>query len=260
MVEETLSASQENIISRLASSQDEELPSSPILPHGPGQGITKPKKPPTITPRSFTRFFTPKSSAGKESRVGSSRRALRDITAAGSNRQRRCLPAQFADDQGDKENVRSKRRKVWTPVTPAPTPESSSPLKRILNQSLEELNRRDDQTEDSDPVSDPETLGVDLVDSESLPIVERSGSLTYLGRLGSRLRQETGAGLPRKAVSKSQRLNPDWQYETSQFYTNVDDSYTCMHVAKPSHQTIPFCTKGCNSRLPNQGTQVAQLT
>ena len=58
-----------------------QLHSSPLRP--PCHGSKKARKPPTITPKRFTRFFTPRSSAGahqspsKSSRSG---RQLRDIT------------------------------------------------------------------------------------------------------------------------------------------------------------------------------------
>ena len=45
----------------------------------------KPKGKPTVTPRTFTRFFTPRSPAWRRKTVGASRKALQEITQGASN-------------------------------------------------------------------------------------------------------------------------------------------------------------------------------
>ena len=126
-------------------------PSSPLLPARDQQSVVngKPKKKPTVTPRTFTRFFTPRSSIGRGGKIGASRKALRDITALAQNRnicsRRRtlfaitnCVPLpatkdgiQIFTDQDEPlpESGRKKRRK--TIQSPETTPDLSSPLKGI---------------------------------------------------------------------------------------------------------------------------------
>lgn len=125
--------------------------SSPIRPLS-GQGPEKPKRKPTVTPRTFTRFFTPRSSLGKNSKIGKSRKILRDITGSGSNRnggpgQKRHVDDKINsleegdDDDNDDDNDEfldiPQKRKRYQPLSPEPTPDLSSPLKRMRSQSLE---------------------------------------------------------------------------------------------------------------------------
>ncbi|KAL9082800.1 MAG: hypothetical protein Q9159_006176 [Coniocarpon cinnabarinum] len=58
------------------------LPSSPLAPSST-HSSTKPRKPPSVTPRRFGRFFTPRSNASSSSRGA---RQLRDITRNANNR------------------------------------------------------------------------------------------------------------------------------------------------------------------------------
>ena len=107
---------------------------------------SRPKQLPTVTPRRFNRFFTPRSSLKKDVKVGASRQALRDITAGDSNRKplgrRRSSKVEimqvFEDENVGPESSSSRKRKRASPNTPDPTPELSSPLKRCRPQSAEE--------------------------------------------------------------------------------------------------------------------------
>ena len=123
--------------------------SSPIRPLS-GQGPEKPKRKPTVTPRTFTRFFTPRSSLGRNGKIGKSRKILRDITESGSNRKGGSGRRRHVDDKirsleegddGDEDEFLdiSQKRKRYQPISPEPTPDLSSPLKRIRSQSLEIL-------------------------------------------------------------------------------------------------------------------------
>ena len=245
-------SSQENVLSSGAASVDgDKLASSPVLPPPRGQQSSKPRKAPTITPRSFTRFFTPKSSLERGGRIGASRQALRDITASASNRKGRRASTKnivqiYEEDRKEKAG-RSKSNKRKIPDTP----ERSSPLKRIRNQSLE-------IAEDG---SDTESAGFEEVLEEHLQrlgksnrkiykIVEPIGESRYRGPLGRSFRREIGAyGVITKAWSSSQRFagSKHWQCETTDFFTRPEDTHVCMNVGASSDQTIPFCTASCNS-------------
>lgn len=109
----------------------------------------KVKRPPPITPRRFTRFFTPRSSSdrsGNASSQGRSGRQLRDITANAINRraadQSHKASGLFTngldDENGDVQTPRpSKRRKLISPP-PQSSPIQSSPLKAPPLCALEE--------------------------------------------------------------------------------------------------------------------------
>lgn len=121
--------------------------SSPIHPLS-GQLPEKPKRKATVTPRTFTRFFTPRSSLGRNGKIGKSRKILRDITESGSNRnsgsgQRRNVGDKIHSlEEGDDDDDDGfldipQKRKRYQPLSPEPTPDLSSPLKRMRSQSLD---------------------------------------------------------------------------------------------------------------------------
>lgn len=120
--------------------------SSPIRPLG-SQSSDKPKRRPTVTPRTFTRFFTPRSSLERGRKVGASRQILRDITLSGSNRKHVSKRGKQLDNQiqtiehdhGEGFADISKKRKRYQPISPDTTPDLSSPVKRMRNQTLEIL-------------------------------------------------------------------------------------------------------------------------
>lgn len=122
--------------------------SSPLRPLS-SQGTDKPKRKPTVTPRTFTRFFTPRSSLGRSRKIGASRQILKDITESGSNRKGcyrrrrqvggRIQSLEECDDYDDGFSDISQKRKRYQPISPDPTPDLSSPLKRMRSQSLEIL-------------------------------------------------------------------------------------------------------------------------
>ncbi|KAK4909581.1 hypothetical protein LTR28_000161, partial [Elasticomyces elasticus] len=84
-------ASSEHIFSSQGSQYDQErliretLTSSPLAPPSSADS-RKPKKPPPITPKRFTKFFTPRVSTLASRGSGRSGRQLRDITRNAINR------------------------------------------------------------------------------------------------------------------------------------------------------------------------------
>ena len=60
--------------------------SSPVAASSDAGDGSRARKPPSVTPRTFRRFFTPRSSLTRSGGVSSARRALRDITTPASNR------------------------------------------------------------------------------------------------------------------------------------------------------------------------------
>ena len=220
----------------------------------------KPKKPPTVTPRSFTRFFTPRTSVEKGSRIGASRRALRDITALGANRSKENTSTRehwrtCVDEEDDQPHA--KRRKLQTPLSPATTPDNSSPLKGVTAQSF----ARHDVTAASADLLYSES------DEEEIRNPPRSNSCfepmqksRYRQQLGFQLRREVGRQF--SSFQEDEHIGRfDWQSETSNFYTQPKDSHQCMEFANRSARTVPFCTAACNSEeCPCRLSPFNQLT
>ncbi|KAI4210625.1 MAG: hypothetical protein LQ351_006504 [Letrouitia transgressa] len=218
---------------------------------------SKPRKKPTVTPRTFTRFFTPRSSLGRVGKIGASRQALRDITASvsASNRKaqtrRRTQPKDsvniFADENDGVGNVQ-KRRKIVAPISPDTTPDRSSPLKRIRGQSLD--CSEDDST--GEAPTDGEDIqprrwfkGRRLSPRNSCihpnPIVRSK----CRGTLDGILNRELGITGGKQLFPRVSRT--DWQCETTNFYTLPEDSHVCDNLGAPSEQAIPFCVTSCHT-------------
>ena len=145
----------------------------------------------------------------------------------------------------------SKRRKRKISDSPDATPDRSSQLKRIRNQSL-------DISEDESDAENIE-LGEDERDTseiagrqqrQSVGRVEPIVSSRYRSGAGRDLRREIGSfGKITKARSLNQGFvrSREWQHETSKFFSKPEDVHICDNIAMPSDHTIPFCTASCNS-------------
>ena len=191
-------SSQSTVISR-SQNAEQNPPPSPPLPPSSSQCSGKPKKRPTVTPRTFTRFFTPRSSLGRGKRIGASRQALRELTASASNRRRlpqRRTPTgdtvQSFGDENDAVEGTLKKRKRKTPASPDTIPGQSSPLKRIRHQSLNALDNTEDGITDLDAnLTDDDSGEETAVHRRKLAAINPIES-TLGGRLGWNLRRETG--------------------------------------------------------------------
>lgn len=173
--------------------------SSPPLFTSNAQCSGKPKKRPTVTPRTFTRFFTPRSSLGRGKKIGASRQALREITASASNRrrlpQRRSLTrdtVQLFEDENDDVEGTSKKRKRKTRALPHDITGQSSPLKRLRHQSLDTLDNAEDGATDSDIGLTDDESGTETGDHRRIPRVIDPIKSRLGGPLAWSLRRETG--------------------------------------------------------------------
>ena len=254
MEDRTPCASQEDILSSRAATIDGDNPtSSPVLSPARKQDGGKPRKAPTITPRSFTRFFTPKSSLERGGRIGASRQALRDITSSGSNRSGRRTPTKdtvngVGESTSQTDDV-LRRRKRKTHESLNTTPDRSSPLKRIRNQSLE-IPEDDGSAHGSGEELEDRSPTCGRLDRRIITVTEPVVRSKYRGPQGRNLRQEIGAyGTITKTRSFNHQLAgaKEWQYETTNFFTKPDDAYVCMNVAAQADNTIPFSIATCNS-------------
>lgn len=126
----------------------EQLLFSPPVSSSEGLKGSKPRKKATVTPRTFTRFFTPRSSFSKRRPSSYSRHALRDITSPAVNRNRHTNSSShnrlnfepfpdissLRDENEWSRPVGVKRRKIA--ISPDTTVDGSSPIKRARGASL----------------------------------------------------------------------------------------------------------------------------
>ena len=256
---------------------DENLMSSPTLPASESQVGGKPKKRPTVTPRTFTRFFTPRSSLGRGTRISAARQALRDITGTASNRKasdQQWTAAKnglqvFEDTViGFSGILRSRKRR--TPVSPDTSPDRSSPLKRKRGRSRKHSEHgygHDDKTDHEQELLNRLDDAEHHTSSANFQLLKPIARKTLAGPIGRVLRRELDISCSFRSTrainycstSKSSYLSvylpsllmrPDWQSETTNFFSEPEDSYLCTNVdTAPTERALPFCTASCNSKL-----------
>ncbi|GME43753.1 hypothetical protein GTA08_BOTSDO04189 [Neofusicoccum parvum] len=247
-----LPLSQDDLFDQLPYSS-QSFASSPPPPSSPTRTTRshKIKKPPPITPKRFTKFFTPRTT--RNNTDSTSGRQLRDITRNAVNR-KKATPRRtvvFADTHvTDSENfatpklASSKKRKLL------PSPESSpiqpSPSKRSRGY-IHTVNF--DIAEDIEVASDAETtiLGEED-DSELEDVDEEEEEEVYhepirrapISGTSGRLLSRTFGGRSRIGRGKIYDHCGDWKDQTANFYTRPEDYH--------SFETdIPFCTAACNT-------------
>ena len=251
MAEQTPASSQENVPTEDSPLPAPDLTSSPSLPAHGSASNSKLRKPPTITPRSFTRFFTPKSSAGSTGRIGASRQVLRDITASVSNQGKGKRSAQDASYPHEKELVASirtikRRRRVESSTDRSPEP--SSPLKRICNQSLDVS---EDEKADAEGTSNESDTGHRGKRHKRKLVPNSIPSSRCTRNPVSHLHHELyGEAWKSGAFAKriNQSYSVSWRYETTRFSTVPEDTFVSFNLAAPSDHTLPFCTASCKSK------------
>jgi hypothetical protein len=218
--------------SRLQEPTPELFASSPP-PAFTATGSRKPKRPPPITPKRFTRFFTPRNSKDVSSRtaLSSSGRQLQDITRAAINRSRaatRTTPRKtvnFADIENTMRTPQSRSGKRKNPyLSPETSPAQSSPSKRSRYVTPPPIEILEDA-----PVFD---------ESPVFPVPVRR--IRSLGGASRTLQRSFGGIL---SVGRGFRRDhcTSWQDQTADFYSGADDLHQLSEGAPP------FCTASCNS-------------
>jgi WD40 repeat protein len=197
-------------------------------------GSRKPKRPPPITPKRFTRFFTPRNSKNASSRtaLSSSGRQLQDITRAALNRSRaatRTTPRKtvnFADVENNqmKTPTSSSRKRKTLYLSPETSPVQSSPSKRSRYVTPPPITI----LEDAPTFDEPPVFPVPVRRLRTLGGVSRTLQRSFGGTLS------VGRGFRRDHCSS-------WQEQTADFHSNVDD----LHQL--SQRATPFCTASCNT-------------
>jgi hypothetical protein len=207
----------------------------------------KPKRPPPITPRRFTRFFTPQNTKSGASEAGIARagRQLQDITRTGTNRgiaATRTTPRKtvnFADVENLVQTPHSstRKRKALYP-SPETSPVQSSPSKRSRYATPPP---NFDILEDAPVFEEPAVFPVPVRRIRSLGGASRTLQRSFGGLLS------VGRGFRQDHCTS-------WQDQTADFYTGSDDVHQLPQGAPP------FCTASCNSMSQPFAPNVMSLT
>lgn len=207
-----------------------DMPSSPLGPAS-SMASSKPRKPPSITPKRFTRFFTPHSSLTAKSRSGKSGRQLRDITKNAANHKTNA-PTTIAGFDDIHPETPHKRRKLHSypdssPIQSSPLrPSSHGPLPQIQLEGIDESYLTDDDhiLEDAP--------------AKALPLPIRRIRQT---NTNNRILQRSFGGS--RAIGRGIVLDhcAPWQAQTADFYTRPEDYHSFRGSA------LPFCATPCHS-------------
>ncbi|TVY53898.1 Cell division cycle protein cdt2 [Lachnellula cervina] len=229
----------------------------------------KERRNPSVTPRKFNRFFTPRSHGYRQSTA--SRRALNDITAPANNHnivQSSPLRPKSSLDHQENQNPTLfgrdlKRRKLVH--TPEGSPERTFLSKKkgviagnggkargnsqnIQSSPCERVGRSTPYAEDRDELEELEEVEAEVYDSEDeesfLPPkpVERIAPLSDRGLAGRLLQLSLGNSIRQH---HEYPVN-DWQDETASFYSKPSDAHTCTSIESGS-LCIPFSAASCNT-------------
>ncbi|PVH89976.1 WD40 repeat-like protein, partial [Cadophora sp. DSE1049] len=239
-----LPVSQENPISELTQNL------SPLR-SSPKKG-KKERRAPSVTPRKFTRFFTPRSSHGSLPNTRS-RKVLNDITAPAINRYTQSSPLlPFRDINGQESSPlgftrESKRRKVFH------TPERSP------RKDLGFVGSHDEDSHMAGVLSSPcerAARGLEYIGEDEEGGLEEDGDRDVLPVPVKRIvrLQQRGLGgqLLHRSIGTSSRhysypVN-DWQDHTAGFYSKPEDVHISMSILhEGARRTIPFCARGLNA-------------
>ncbi|KAI1772946.1 WD40 repeat-like protein [Hypoxylon cercidicola] len=233
--------------------------SNPNLLSPPRASNGKERRNPSITPRKFRRFFTPRSRV--PTRISPARKALQDLAAPNLNNRYQTpapssplLPPTSSMGPMPDENLpdsptqRSKRRKFHhtpdsSPCRPSVSfnlppsadirPALLSPI-RSLASSQENMDSDEDESDDEMELP-----------SQSVP-VKRITPLTSRGLAGQLVQRELG-GMPRARRSYMSFPTTDWRIDTAGFYSRPDDTHECISHETGGTRCIPFCTATCNT-------------
>ncbi|KKK20537.1 hypothetical protein ARAM_005872 [Aspergillus rambellii] len=240
--------------------------SEPVFPLSPGEipssppsiasdaGIRhKPKKPPPVTPRSFRRFFTPRSlldSGSHANAVRTSRQALRALSSPAVNRlgpafTRTMKAVMSRPEPADLMRTPSRKRKLS--MSSVPSPLQSSPLRKVrVRYQIEEDEEVDILVRDIDVGVEPQGEEEKPVPPSKIPLkvspVQRSKALQTSG--GFFMRSVSGSRANR--VTMRSNYGAGWQDLTSSFYSGPVDSHACTSSTGDRH-ALPFCTASCNT-------------
>ncbi|KAK0752508.1 WD40-repeat-containing domain protein [Schizothecium vesticola] len=231
------------------------LSSPPRAPSSRG----KERRNPSITPRKFQKFFTPRSRVS--SKPSAARRALRDLADPALNRcQTPSSPLKAVSEETDEDELpsyRGAKRRKFNHNTPdhaphsLPSPLNTSPAilstpgaRLALRSPIQSLRLRRTAREILDETDESET------EEDGYELPARSPQYkrpVQLGRrdFGGQLLERMMGGMSRTVDRDLPHPIADWRNETAHFYSKPEHSHFCTsHEGNP--QTIPFCVTSCH--------------
>ncbi|KAI1914489.1 hypothetical protein LOZ39_004466 [Ophidiomyces ophidiicola] len=236
------------------------LPSSPpaalfapqdALPTSPPS--LKPKKRPPVTPRSFKRFFTPRSSlngSSSRSSVRTNRHALKNILLSppsSLDRKGPAFPKIPADStflfRQPRDSPRTPKKRKLSFLASSP-PLQSSPLRRVRIAPaifIDPIDRKDDIQE---AALSGDIIPEEPVDKELIPTPIPLRRSHTLHNSNSLLLRSLGTTRPSRVTLTASSYGTAWQDETANFYSCPKDIHQCWREDRP---TLPFCTAACHT-------------
>lgn len=242
-------------------------PTSPIrkdtrLLSPPRRNNGKERRNPSITPRKFRRFFTPRTGVSSHlasGHISPARKALRDLAAPTLNH-RLQTPApssplkassEYGQDDQDENTIendlRAKRRKLQhTPESSPFQPLHLEPLLPLTSEKPSVL-LSPIQSIHSSQTTLPDLDESDCEDLDQKPI-RRLAPISSRGFAGQLLQRGLG-GRPCAGRSYMSYPASDWKTETADFCSQPSNVHNCTSHDGPG-RCIPFCTAACNSKSP----------
>ncbi|CAD0013067.1 unnamed protein product [Aureobasidium pullulans] len=213
-------------------SSNVDLPTSPTAAPSSTAVSSKPRGQPSITPRRFTRFFTPITTRSTTGSKSSKR--LKDITKNAVNQ----VKFTGFHDLPQFETPRKKRKILPTPESSPVQPLDSSPLRPLDYHVPSNLSHRIDYDfDDSDIEEEDEDEEAEEEKHFPAPITR----LRDFGTSGRILQRSFGGA---RGVGRG-RINdhcvPDWRVQTADYYTRPEDCHNYRG------QALPFCVTRCNT-------------
>ncbi|KAK0270178.1 hypothetical protein LTS00_017034 [Friedmanniomyces endolithicus] len=226
----------------LASSPPNPSSSSPLASRSSSSHLRL-RKAPTVTPKRFTKFFTPRASStstrgARQSKAG---RQLRDITKNGANRRRQLMP--FKEDmskhlQDDEGSIRPLKRRR-TSVHLQSSPPQSSPLKHV--EAAGEVSLFALDLEAASPSVSDVDVRPELLESVQ-PFPEPIRRLRANGGSRRVLERAFGGYDAVFCGYRGAQHGADWRSETANFVSTPTDVHSFR-----SGTAIPFCTASCHT-------------
>ncbi|KAL2396786.1 hypothetical protein ABEF93_002855 [Exophiala dermatitidis] len=203
------------------------------------------KKNPSITPKRFTKFFTPRPRNSPRA-VRTSRKALQDLSAARLNsRSSASIPLTLSRD--DQTHRTSKKRKLsFASITSLP----SSPIKKdhVFSSSQESAHHEQRIQPTGGALNRSTWVDTDEDETEIEEEDELPGVKAFPPRLTPYRAISTSAGLLSRRVEGRKTLieandSNLWQHETANFYSLPDD---VCHYNRFGRRlsALPFCAAG----------------
>ncbi|KAJ5367142.1 hypothetical protein N7541_001083 [Penicillium brevicompactum] len=230
--------------------------SEPILPQPPSSPPSvasdgRRRKPPSVTPRSFRRFFTPRSllpTAENSITPTTSRQALRALTSPAVNRlgpafSRTKAGTRSSHDGLPEDFIRTPSRKRKNSFSSVASPLQSSPLKRVRVRSPTGDMDHEVRIPDMDLRLQAAEVPVAPKQPPAVAPVRRSRALETSGALFMR----SVAGSQHNRVTMRANSGVGWQDLTSEFYSQPPDVHHCSSYSSEGSPALPFSNASCHT-------------